>query len=79
MSQSINITCDTPVEATGELGHVRHRLFTLAKAAYATWRARRNHRRDVAHLQTMSDRMLADIGLTRSEIEYAVWFGRHGG
>jgi uncharacterized protein YjiS (DUF1127 family) len=79
MSQSIDIACDAPVEATGELRHVRRRLFTLAKAAYSTWLAWRNHRRDVAHLQTMSDRMLADIGLTRSEIGYAVRFGRHGG
>jgi uncharacterized protein YjiS (DUF1127 family) len=33
-------------------------------------------RRDTRELMTMSDHMLKDIGLTRSQIGYAVRFGR---
>lgn len=35
-------------------------------------------RRDTRELMTMSDHMLKDIGLTRSQIGYAVRFGRLG-
>jgi uncharacterized protein YjiS (DUF1127 family) len=47
--------------------------------AYVTWRV---HRLSIAHLRSMSDRELRDIGVARSEIESAVTgrvkvFGRH--
>jgi uncharacterized protein YjiS (DUF1127 family) len=38
----------------------------------------RRIRRDTRQLMTMSDHMLKDIGLTRSQIGYAVRFGRLG-
>jgi uncharacterized protein YjiS (DUF1127 family) len=35
-------------------------------------------RRDTRDLMTMSDHLLKDIGLTRSQVRYAVRFGRLG-
>ena len=44
--------------------------FILACAhRFATWR---RQQRDIAKLEAMSDRMLADIGLSRSDIAYVV-------
>lgn len=40
--------------------------------AYARWRA---ERRAIAHLRTISDRQLRDIGIVRSQIELAVRYG----
>ena len=48
------------------------------RKAYLQWRARRVMRHEVAALNGMSDRMLRDIGLYRSEIGHAVVFGRTG-
>jgi uncharacterized protein YjiS (DUF1127 family) len=42
------------------------------------WQAWRACRRDIARLEAMDERMLRDIGLTRSEIGRAVHFGRYG-
>jgi uncharacterized protein YjiS (DUF1127 family) len=36
------------------------------------------HRRAIRHLHQLDDRMLADVGIRRSEIEPAVRTGRHG-
>jgi len=41
-------------------------------AAYLKWRI---ERQAIAHLQTMSDGQLKDIGLDRSQIEHAVRVG----
>jgi uncharacterized protein YjiS (DUF1127 family) len=38
-------------------------------AGYTSWRL---HKAAIAQLRSMSDRQLADIGVSRSEIEYAV-------
>lgn len=46
---------------------------TSAVTAVVTWQ---RYRRDVDELQRMDDRMLADIGLSRSDIERSVRFGR---
>jgi uncharacterized protein YjiS (DUF1127 family) len=63
---------------------------TTPRAAGAPWAGRilarfvrviaseRRIRRDTRQLMTMSDHMLKDIGLTRSQIGYAVRFGRLG-
>jgi uncharacterized protein YjiS (DUF1127 family) len=40
---------------------------------YRNWRQRRAA---IAHLRSLSDRHLADIGISRSEIEFAVLLGR---
>lgn len=54
------------------------RALASAAALRETWVTWRRYRRDLAHLQALDDRMLADIGLSRSEIGYAAHFGRPG-
>jgi uncharacterized protein YjiS (DUF1127 family) len=44
-------------------------------AGYTSWRL---HKAAIAQLRSMSDRQLADIGISRSEIEYAVCGKRDG-
>lgn len=55
---------------------IRRRLMARVVATYATWLARRAERYALARLAAMDDRMLADIGLTRTQIGFAVRFGR---
>jgi uncharacterized protein YjiS (DUF1127 family) len=53
-------------------------LLTLTTAATAWWRAyRHRHRRwqAIAELEAFSDRELNDIGVCRSEIDWAVHYG----
>jgi uncharacterized protein YjiS (DUF1127 family) len=47
----------------------------LTTAAMAFSKKHR-YRKDIKDLRRMDDRMLADIGLTRGEIELSVWHGR---
>jgi uncharacterized protein YjiS (DUF1127 family) len=47
----------------------------LAHAAAAVTRWHRLHR-DTQRLMALSDRMLRDVGLSRGEVEHAVWHGR---
>jgi uncharacterized protein YjiS (DUF1127 family) len=54
-------------------------ITTKAAVWIAAWKAWRACRRDIASLEAMDERMLRDIGLTRSEIGRAVRFGRHDG
>ncbi|HKF74412.1 MAG TPA: DUF1127 domain-containing protein [Stellaceae bacterium] len=51
-------------------------LLAVARRGVAWYRTRRRMRRAVAELMALDDRMLADIGVSRSEIPYAVWRGR---
>jgi uncharacterized protein YjiS (DUF1127 family) len=44
-----------------------------AAAAVARWH---RLRRDTRQLMALSDRMLRDVGLSRGEVEHAVWHGR---
>lgn len=49
------------------------------KMLWHWWEAytrRRGHRMAAAHLRSLSDNQLKDIGLNRSEIEFAVRHGR---
>ena len=48
----------------------------MAKRQMNQIAARRRMRRDVELLLAMDDRMLADIGLRRWEVEYAARYGR---
>jgi uncharacterized protein YjiS (DUF1127 family) len=44
---------------------------------YIAWlNAKRKIRRGIEELTTHDDRMLADIGLSRGDVEYAARFGR---
>ena len=43
-------------------------------AGYTSWRL---HKAAIAQLRSMSDRQLADIGVSRSEIEFAVRLRHH--
>jgi uncharacterized protein YjiS (DUF1127 family) len=52
--------------------HIAGSLLAAANrwwAGYTSWRL---HKAAIAQLKSMSDRQLADIGVSRSEIEYAV-------
>ena len=53
-------------------------LLTLTAAATASWRAycdRHRRRQAIAELEAFSDRELNDIGVRRSEIDWAVHHG----
>ena len=68
-------------QAWDEAGHARAfgtALRSKAAAWMAAWKAWRACRRDMARLESMDERVLRDIGLTRSEIGSAVRFGRYG-
>jgi uncharacterized protein YjiS (DUF1127 family) len=64
---SSTATCDQSAH-----GYVPASLWAAANrwwAGYTSWRL---HKAAIAQLRSMSDRQLADIGVSRSEIEYAV-------
>ena len=52
--------------------HVAASLLAAAIRWWASYTSWRLHKAAIAHLRSMSDRQLADIGVSRSEIEYAV-------
>jgi uncharacterized protein YjiS (DUF1127 family) len=60
---------------------VQQNLFARIRAALSTQVAKlreiRRIQRDLAYLQGCDDRMLADIGLTRGQIDAAVRYGRY--
>jgi uncharacterized protein YjiS (DUF1127 family) len=47
------------------------------EGVFKRMRAARQIRRDLAFLQACDDRTLADIGLTRTQIDNAIGFGRY--
>jgi uncharacterized protein YjiS (DUF1127 family) len=51
-------------------------LFVPIKGGIRWIGTRRRMRRDIEELKALDDRLLRDIGLSRSEVEYAVRFGR---
>ena len=51
-------------------------LATFIKRSFAWLKARRDARRAMDELMALDDRALADIGLTRGDIPYAVRHGR---
>jgi uncharacterized protein YjiS (DUF1127 family) len=53
------------------------RVSAALAALFGGLRKAHQLRRDLAYLQECDDRMLADIGLSRSQIEGAVRFGRY--
>lgn len=69
-----------PDAFAGDVHHPANVIVRLTKTVSglrAAWKAWRTYRNDVARLHAMDERMLNDIGLTRSEIGFAVRFGRH--
>jgi uncharacterized protein YjiS (DUF1127 family) len=65
--------------ATAHAGSRTGILPALAAAAARWWKAYRTWRQRqvaIAHLRSLSDRHLADIGISRSQIEFAVLLGR---
>lgn len=69
-----------PDAYTGDVHHPANVIVHLARTVsglLAAWSAWQTYRNDVARLHAMDERMLKDIGLTRSEIGSAVRFGRH--
>lgn len=79
MSTNITTTHEIVAQATVEAEPIRHGLMRKIGAAYLAWIAWRMQCHDIARLEAMDDRTLADIGLRRTEIGNAVRFGRHGG
>ena len=79
MSTHITTTHEIVAQATVEAGPIRYGLMRKIGAAYLAWIAWRMQCHDIARLEEMDDRTLVDIGLRRTEIGYAVRFGRHGG
>lgn len=79
MGQTFNLSSNETITtaATGAAMFLRH-LIAKLMAAYAAWIAWRVQRLDAARLYSMDDRMLADIGLTRTEIGHVVRFDRRG-
>ena len=63
-----------PVER-GAWSRAKSLLNLVSSAAWGVVRWHR-HRRDIGELLRLDDRLLADIGLSRSEIEEGVRFGR---
>ena len=53
------------------------RIGAFVRSLASDIQRRHRLRKDLKHLQSMSDRMLDDIGISRSEIEWVVRFGRH--
>jgi uncharacterized protein YjiS (DUF1127 family) len=58
-----------------QLVSLGQRLTTLARRLWVSYWEWRLHRRAVRMMQALDDRTLNDIGLTRSEIEWAVSAG----
>lgn len=78
MSTSIIATGETIATATADVEPTRPSLFGKILAGYAAWIVWRAQRHDLHRLESMDDRMLADIGVARTEIGHLVRFGRHG-
>ena len=77
MSKALNFP---PGAYTGDVHRLANVLVRLARTVSglrAAWKDWRTYRSDVARLHAMDERLLKDIGLTRSEIGSAVRFGRH--
>ena len=62
--------------ASPSLGRFPARLSAWLAGLVETWRRGRRIRADAAYLRRLDDRMLADVGLTRGEIEGYVRHGR---
>jgi uncharacterized protein YjiS (DUF1127 family) len=66
--------------ATAHTGSRRTGILPVLAAATARWwkayRTWRQRQVAIAHLRSLSDRHLADIGISRSEIEFSVLRGR---
>ena len=64
-----------PAVETGVWSKAKSLFEIVRSAAYAVVRWQR-HRRNIGELQRLDDRLLADIGISRSEIEEGVRLGR---
>jgi len=71
------IPADEFVAPAAEPDAPRPSLIGKILAGYAAWIIWRAQRHDVDRLESMDDRMLADIGVARAEIGHLVRFGRH--
>ena len=78
MSNAIENIVDRAWDLTGPALGLRKSLTTKAAAWIAAWKADHAYRREVGRLEVMDERLLRDIGLTRTEIGRAVRFGRSG-
>ena len=63
--------------STIHYGAIHAGAFARLVAGCLDWFAeRRQARRDIARLSLLDDRLLADIGFTRDQVERAEWHGR---
>jgi uncharacterized protein YjiS (DUF1127 family) len=51
--------------------HLGARAAAWLKASIRAWGETRRHHREVALLQTLDERMLRDVGLTRADVQWA--------
>lgn len=79
MSSTTQNVADQPWAVNGSVFSIGTSIANKAAAWREALRVWRACRRDVARLGVMDERMLRDIGLTRSEIGHAVCFGRYAG
>jgi uncharacterized protein YjiS (DUF1127 family) len=67
------MTMSTPLSAHATAGQPRaRRLTAILRRWWAAYERRRVERLAIACLEAMTDRQLKDIGVTRSQIEFAV-------
>jgi len=77
MNNTIIIDSQAPSAWEADAGHSWHAVLLRAiKRGIAQIREHRRLRRDTDVLLALDDRMLADIGLRRCEVEYAARHGR---
>ena len=72
----MSIATHTLAGRTDRWSTFQHALVQRIKAAIASLAAERRRRRAISELHAFDDRMLADIGLNRGDIDNAVYFGR---
>lgn len=76
MSRTLNFPTGVDTGTVHLRANVLVRLARTVSGLRTSWKKWRAYRNGLAHLNAMDERMLSDIGLTRSEIGSAVRFGR---
>ena len=76
MENLIKLDHVTPFGASANVVSGRFGMATMIATLWSGLGRRYRNRRAIAELAALDDRLLRDIGLVRSEIEFAVRYGR---